>query len=81
MNLYLVIAIALGAITGVVEAPVMRPVQLVTASERRERRVIRQNLSAVPARLTGCSGALERADRRAEARRFTIAAPRAPAFA
>jgi len=48
MNLYLVLAIALGAITGVVEAPVLRPVQLVAASERRgERRVIRRRFSVL----------------------------------
>lgn len=39
MNLYLVIAIALGAITGVVEAPVMRPVQVVRRDVRGEQRV------------------------------------------
>ena len=80
MNLYLVLAIALGAITGVVAAPALRPVQLVTASEsRRERRTIRRNLSGVRSRLIRWSGALQRAVRRAEVRRYAIASPRAPA--
>lgn len=42
MNLYLVFAIAFGAITGVVEAPVLRPVQFVTQRDRRARRQIRR---------------------------------------
>jgi hypothetical protein len=43
MNLYLVLALALGAISGVVEAPVRRPV-LSTLASRRGGRVDRQSI-------------------------------------
>jgi len=43
MNLYLVLAIALGAISGVVEAPAARPLTLATQRSRRsEQREVRR---------------------------------------
>lgn len=81
MNLYLVLAIALGAITGVVEAPALRPVQLVSASERRvERRAIRiaTRLRTPRLAVSGWAGLTSEA---CGLRPFAIAAPRAPSVA
>ncbi len=81
MNLYLVLAIALGAITGVVEAPVARPVQLVTASERRvERCAIRIATRSRTPRSTVFGWAGLRLETWS-LRPFAIAVPRAPALA
>ncbi len=78
MNLYLVLAIALGAITGIVEAPVLRPVHFVTASERRrERRVLPARKSHV--RLASRSGWAGLTPEAWGLTPFAIAAPRAPA--
>jgi hypothetical protein len=80
MNLYLVIAIALGAITGVVEAPVVRPVQVVRRDVRAEKRVIRRVASFLSPRSLVLGFTQPRPEARGP-RPFTIASPRAPAFA
>jgi hypothetical protein len=86
MNLYVVFAIALGAISGVVEAPVCRPV-LSTLAAPRDNRVHRQPVRAslpgarVPQTLM--SAGMDRnvcATQRCDAPLTGAATPRAPAL-
>jgi hypothetical protein len=50
MNLYLVLAIAFGAISGVVETPLLQPARLVARRDRHDRRPIRASRRVVIAR-------------------------------
>ncbi|HSP17011.1 MAG TPA: hypothetical protein VLV78_19855 [Thermoanaerobaculia bacterium] len=80
MNLYLVLAIALGAISGVVEAPVMRPVEVVRRDVRAEQRV-RKMRRAVVGRRSSVVGPLSPTTYDRRPTTILNAAPRAPAFA
>jgi len=79
MNLYLVLALALGAISGAVEAPVMRPVSHVSKRDvRAEQRVIRRAASILGPQ----SAVLSWSDPRTEDRgpRTLTVSARAPAL-
>ena len=79
MNLYLVLAIALGAVSGVVQAPVTRPAMVTQREVRAQRRAIRTTVQIVNVR----SGATGRVGLRPEARAprpHGASRPRAPAL-
>jgi hypothetical protein len=77
MNLYLVLAIALGAVTGVVEAPVARSTVIVRR-ERAERRVLKLRREVV-ARRSSVVG--QQRPTTYDRRPTTVAhPPRAPSF-
>ena len=81
MNLYLVFALALGAITGVVEAPVMRPATLVAQRDSRmQRRIVRRAGAVLSARCSVLSINEPRTEDRGP-RTCGVSRPRAPAAA
>jgi hypothetical protein len=81
MNLYLVFALALGAITGVVETPVMRPASLVAQRDSRVQRRIQQLVRTVVGRRSSVVGAVCPTTHDLRPTTLLNAAPRAPAFA
>ena len=81
MNLYLVLAIALGAISGVVEAPLMRPARLVEQRHRRDRRQIRRVPQVVIGRRPSVIAALRPLVHDLRPAILGNHAPRAPAVA
>jgi hypothetical protein len=85
MNLYLLIAFALGAITGIREVPVARPsfaAVVAKSSVRAERRVARTSCAAgfQPASLSATKRRLEAGATRIAAPLTGAASPRAPAW-
>jgi hypothetical protein len=81
MNLYLILTIALGAISGVVEAPVARPALLVSRRENgAQRRVVRQ-FSVLGSQFSVASFFELRTENREPRTNRGNTAPRAPAFA
>lgn len=84
MNLYLLIAIALGAITGVAEAPVARPVLAIASrrgARRAEQRVVRAISRLVACRRVTAPGFASLLFARVESPLTGAATPRAPAAA
>jgi hypothetical protein len=82
MSLYLLIAIALGAITGVAEAPVARPVLSIASrreTRRAEQRVMRVGTAFAPRRTAAAPKFASLLFARCEAPLTGAATPRAPA--
>ncbi len=81
MNLYLVLAIALGAITGVAQPPVARPaVSVCRRDSRGERRIVRQGTRILGSQFSVLRFVQLRTENRELRTLRGDAAPRAPAF-
>jgi hypothetical protein len=81
MNFYLVLTIAFGAITGVVDAPVMRPATLVAQRDRRVQRRIIRSVAAVLSARCSVLGINEPRTEDRRPRTRGVSRPRAPAAA